>query len=323
MLNAAIIGLGWWGQQHVKSATGSKRLRFLRGVTLEPDEARSFAAEHKFALGTSYDEVIADPAIQAVVLATPHTQHRAQVEAAAAAGKHIYCEKPFALSKTDAQAALDACAKAGVTIAVGHHFRRMPSVKALNELVTSGALGTIMHAEGNYSHDWLAGQGTDSWRTAPEESRAGGMTGMGIHLLDSFSHLVGPMSRVVAVTKRRALAFPTGDTTAALVEFANGATGTLATTLKTPFMWRLAVYGADAWAESVSETRLVVCRAGGKPEVQDLPQTDHLRENVDAFAAAVAGERRFAIEPAGILHTVAALEAVFRSTEQGGTWQTV
>src|ERR1022692_2629142 len=95
------------------------------------------------------------PAIEAVVLATPHTRHRAQVEAAAAARKHVYCEKPFALAKADARAMLDACARAGVTIAVGHHFRLMPSMKALRREVESGALGTIMHAEGNYSHDWL------------------------------------------------------------------------------------------------------------------------------------------------------------------------
>ena len=139
-------------------------IRFSRGVTLEPELARDFAAKHGLAIGTSFEEVLADPAIQAVALATPHTRHRAQVEAAAAAGKHVYCEKPFALSRADAQAMLDACARAGVTIAVGHHFRLMPSMKALRREVASGGLGTIMHVEGNYSHDWLKDLPADSWR---------------------------------------------------------------------------------------------------------------------------------------------------------------
>lgn len=323
MLNAAVIGLGWWGQRLVKSAKGSGLIRFSRGVTLEPELARDFAAQHGLAIGTSFEEVLADPAIQAVVLATPHTLHRAQVEAAAAAGKHVYCEKPFALSRADAQAMLDACARAGVTIAVGHHFRLMPSMKALRREVASGALGAIMHVEGNYSHDWLKDLPAGSWRAAPEESRAGGMTGMGIHVLDCFRDLVGPMRRISALSTRRALALPTGDTTAALIEFASGATGTLATTLKTPFAWRLAVYGEHAWAASVSETRLITCRAGGEPEVTDLPPADHLGENVEAFAAAALGGDKFPIDPAGILQTVAALDAVFRSVEADGAWQTV
>jgi predicted dehydrogenase len=180
-----------------------------------------------------------------------------------------------------------------------------------------------MHVEGNYSHDWLKDLPADSWRAAPEESRAGGMTGMGIHLLDCFRDLVGPMRRISALSTRRALALPAGDTTAALIEFVGGATGTLATTLKTPFEWRLAVYGENAWAASVSETRLVVCRAGGEPEVTDLPPADHLGENVEAFAAAALGGDKFPIDPAGILQTVSALDAVFRSVEADGAWQTV
>jgi predicted dehydrogenase len=323
MLNAAIIGLGWWGQRLVESVQGSGLIRFTRGVTLEPGLARDFAAKCGLAIGASFADVLADPAIEAVVLATPHTRHRAQVEAAAAAGKHVYCEKPFALSRADAQAMLDACARAGVTIAVGHHFRLMPSMKALRREVASGALGAVMHVEGNYSHDWLKDLPADSWRAAPEESRAGGMTGMGIHVLDCFRDLVGPMRRISALSTRRALPLPTGDTTAALVEFENGVTGTFATTLKTPFCWRLAVYGEHAWAASVSETRLLVCRAGGEPEARDFPPANHLGENVEAFAAAVPGRGKVPIDAAGILQTAAALDAVFRSVEAGGAWQTV
>jgi predicted dehydrogenase len=323
MLNAAIIGLGWWGKRLVEAARGSGLIRFARGVTLEPELACEFAAANALAIGTSFEDVLSDAAIDAVVLATPHTRHRAQVEAAAAARKHIYCEKPFALCKPDAQAMLDACARAGVTIAVGHHFRLMPSMKALRREVAAGTFGAVMHAEGHYSHDWLAAQPTDSWRAAPEETRAGGMTGMGIHLIDCFREVIGPMRRVSAVSKRRALSLATGDTTAALIEFADGATGTLATTLKTPFMWRLAVYGENAWAESVSETRLVVRRAGGEPEVTDFPAADHLGENLDAFAEAALARRTFAIDPAGILQTVSALDAVFRSVDVEGAWQDV
>jgi predicted dehydrogenase len=285
---------------------------------------RDFAAEHRLAIGTSFEDVLSDASIEAVILATPHSKHCAQVEAAAAAGKHIYCEKPFALKKADAQAMIEACKRAGVAIAVGHHFRLMPSMRALAELKASGAFGTIMHAEGNYSHDWLADMPLDSWRMAAEESRAGGMTGMGIHVLDCFREIVGPMKRVSALSKVRVLNAPTGDTTAALIEFENGATGALGTTLKTPFRWRIAIFGETCWAESVSETRLIVGRAGkDEPEVLDYPPDNHLGRNLDYFAKAVMKQGAFPIPPEGILQTAAALEAVFKSTDAGGVWQIV
>src|SRR5476649_2275475 len=272
MLNTAIVGLGWWGKTLVKAAKDfGAPIRFVRGVTFEPDTVRDFAAEHEIAIGTSFDEVLADKTIQAVVLATPHTKHPEQVKALAASGKHIYCEKPFALSKAEAVAMLDACKRAGIVIGVGHHFRLMPSMRVLAEMKDKGAFGAIMHMEGNYSHDWLANYPVDSWRMQAAESRAGGMTGMGIHVLDCFRDLAGPMKRIAALSKARALKLPTGDTTSALIEFESGATGTLATTIKTPFEWRVAVYGENCHAVSVSETRAIVKRAGKELETIDRP----------------------------------------------------
>jgi len=324
MINTAIVGLGWWGKNLVNAAREfGAPLKFTRGVSLEPDTVRDFAAANKIVL-SSFDEVLADRDIKAVVLATPHTRHPAQVKALAAAGKYIYCEKPFALSKADAIAMLDAVRKAGVSIAVGHHFRLMPSMRALAELKAQGAFGTIMHMEGNYSHDWLASYPADSWRMQADESRAGGMTGMGIHVLDCFRDIAGPMKRISALSKARALKLSTGDTTAALVEFESGATGVLGTTIKTPFRWRIAVFGENCWAESVSETRLIVRRAGkDDPEIVDLPHENHLGRNLDYFAKAVLGQGTFPISPDGILQTASALEAVFKSADANGAWMEV
>ena len=324
MLNAAIVGLGWWGRQLVRSVQQkSPLIRFTRAVTLEPELTREFASEHGLAITTSYEDVLADRAIEAVCLATPHTRHRAQVEAAADAGKHVYCEKPFALSKADALAALAAVRRAGVALGVGQNMRLKASIKALRELAEAGTLGTIMLAEGNYSHAVLADQPPDGWRAALAESRAGGMTGMGIHVLDCFGYLVGPMRRIAARSVQRAVALPAGDTTAALIEFANGALGTLATTLKTPYVWRIAVFGSDAWAVSTSDTALTVRRRDGEPVTTELADTEHIRLNLESFASAALGRGAFHIEDAAIVHTVAALDAVFRSVDAGGAWQEV
>lgn len=323
MLNAAIIGLGWWGKELVRGAKGSEVLRITRGVTLDPEGARDIAAECNLRISTSFDEILQDPEIDAVMLATPHSLHRRQLEAVAAAKKHVYCEKPFALNTTDARAMIEAVRRAGVALGIGHNRRLWPSVARLRELVRNGDLGTLMHVEGDYSHDLLANQPPGDWRSAAEETRAGGMTGMGIHLIDAYSSIIGPMKRVAALSRKRILPLETGDTTAALIEFGDGMTGTIATSLKTAYIWRLAIFGSEAWAESTSETGLVVCRAGSKPETSEVPQVNHIGMNLDSFARAALGQGSYHIDDAGILHTVAALEAVFNSVEQDGAWQTL
>jgi len=132
------------------------------------------------------------------------------------------------------------------------------------------------------------------------------------------------MKRISALSKARALTLPTGDSTAALIEFDSGATGVLGTTIKTPFRWRIAIFGENCWAESVSETRLIVRRAGkADPEIVDYPAENHLGRNLDYFAQAAMGQGTFPISPDGILQTAAALEAVFKSADANGAWMEV
>src|SRR5687767_6521690 len=129
MIDAAIIGLGRWGKGIVQSVQGkSARLRFIRGVSKEPDDVRDFAATHGFALSTEFADVVADPRIQAVVLATPHSLHVDQIVAAAAAGKPVWCEKPLALTLTQAERAVAACRTAGTVLALGNNKRCFPSM---------------------------------------------------------------------------------------------------------------------------------------------------------------------------------------------------
>jgi predicted dehydrogenase len=322
MLHAAIIGLGWWGKELVRSVQDrSEFIRFSRAVTLQPGPTLEFAAETGLVLGTSYEDVLADPKIDAVVLATPHTLHRRQADAAAARGKHVFCEKPFALSLADARPALAACREAGVALGVGHNRRLWPSIRRMRALMDEGLFGTIMHVEGHFSHAWLANQPAGDWRSAPEETKAGAVTGMGIHLIDCFSFLVGPMQRIAALSTRRTLPLQSGDTTSALFEFRNGATGTIATSLKTPYIWRLSIYGSDLWAESLNETTIATRRSGRGIETIQLADTNHIGLNLESFARAALGQGAYQIDDEGILHTVAVLDALFRSTAANGAWQ--
>ena len=152
MINAAIVGIGRWGQYLVKSVQGnSEFIKFTAGVTRTKSKAENFCRENLIDLRNQYSEILTDPNITAVVLATPHTQHEEQIVAAAEAGKHVFTEKPFTLDKPSAERAVEACKKAGVTLALGHNRRFMDNTVALKAMIKAEELGTLMHIDGNQS----------------------------------------------------------------------------------------------------------------------------------------------------------------------------
>ncbi len=103
MINCAIAGLGRWGRALVEAAKASPRLKITRAVEADLERARSFCEERSIALTGDFEAILADPAVDAILLATPHSLHRVQVIAAAAARKQVFCEKPLALRRADAK----------------------------------------------------------------------------------------------------------------------------------------------------------------------------------------------------------------------------
>ena len=318
MVNAAVVGLGRWGQVLVNSAKGSDKIRFVAGCTRTPAKAEAFAQANGFRLLPDYAAVLADPAVEAVVLATPHTQHAEQVAAAAAAGKHVFCDKPFTLTRDSAAASVAACAKAGVTLAVGHNRRFLPGYAELGQLIRSGELGTILQVEGAVTGSGAFSYAPDGWRASPTESPAGGMTALGIHMVDALIGLLGPVKAVAALSWRRAIEIPIDDTTAMLLHFASGAAGTLVTSPATAQCWRIQVYGTKGTAEMRGETQLVVTRVGGKPETRTYDPIDKERAELECFADAVAGRATFPVSDADAVNGVSVLEQVERSARAGG-----
>lgn len=313
MMHAAIIGLGWWGKNIVNAIQGkSDRLRFVRGVSLEFQAARDFAEAHGLELSSRFDDALADPRVQMVVIATPHSLHPSQVGAAAAAGKAVFCEKPLALSRAEAQQAVEACERAGVPLGLGANKRFWPSMRELAAIVASGQLGEVLHVEGHYSNENSRSLFA-SWRNLASESPGGAMTGTALHVLDSFVHLLGPVQRVQTQLISRRPAPDPLDAVSVLLEFANGASGTLASMRATPFFWRVHVFGTLGSAEAIDENELVV--RGPERNVRRLtfPPVDSLRAELDAFCDAVAGRSEQPIPTSEMLDTVAAFEAIIQS----------
>jgi predicted dehydrogenase len=316
MIQAAIVGLGRWGRNLVEASHGHTRLKIVRAVEPDIEAARGFCAGYHLELTGNLDAVLADKGIGAILLATPHSLHPAQVIACAAAGKQVFCEKPLALRRSDAARMFDACREAGVALAVGHNRRFWPSMRGLREIVTSGELGTILHIEGHNSNE-NSQKVTSGWRLSAEESPGGGLTGAGLHVLDAFVSMLGPVRRVYAQLNAREPGPPPLDTAVLMVDFVNGVTGTLATVRATPFYWRVHVFGTSGSAEVLDETTLIRRKSGSPPRQISFPAVDVLRAELDALADAIEGKYPFPVSEAEILATLSAFEAALRSMESG------
>ena len=335
MLNAAIVGLGWWGKTLVESVQGSSELiRFVAGTSRTlSDDARAFADGQGFRLVGSYDEVLADAGVDAVVLATPHSQHAQQVVAAARVAKHVFCEKPFALTKADAEAAVAAVREAGVTLGLGYNRRFHPEMTKLRERIRSGELGVILHCEATMTFANALLLKPEQWRADRSETPAGGLTPMGVHAIDGMIDLCGPIDHVYAQSFRRAVEIDADDTTSILLRMKEGMSGYLGTMTATGPGFSFQVYGSKgsvrlegmthvAGASSEERrTRLFgTCRfqpAQGPAEVWEAERLDVTRAALDAFAAAASGGPEYPISLDEMVHGAAVTEAIVRSTESG------
>ena len=317
MINAAIIGLGWWGKNIVQCVQGkSAKLRFVHGVSKELDAALPIAEAHGFTLSDDLEKALADKRVEAVVLATPHSLHADQIVRVATAGKPVFCEKPLSLKRVDAERAVAACAKAGIPLGVGQNKRFWPSMVELRRIAASGALGQIMHIEGHYSNE-NSGMHFSAWRDSPAESPGGGMTGTGIHLLDAFVSVGGPISEVNARVVTHRTGRDPRDAASVMFRFASNVSGYFGLVRASPIYWRVHVFGDEGSVEALGETEVVMRARGGKVERCEFPKVDSIRAEIDAFADAATGRSPYPITPAEMVDTIAAFEAVIQSMDTG------
>lgn len=335
MIDAAIVGLGWWGKTLVESVhKQSDKIRFVAGATrTRSPEVEAFADKHEFDLRADYDEVLADPAIDAVVLSTPHSIHVEQIIAAAAAGKHIYAEKPLALTKAEAEAAIAAAKKAGVAFGLGFNRRFHPTMIDLGQRIDSGGLGTILHFEGTMTVPNGLLLNPAHWRADREETPCGGLTPLGVHFVDAAIDLFGEVEEVFCISSRRAVEINTDDTTSILFRMKNGVSAYLGTMMATAGSFRLQVYGSSGWlriegmthvAGTSSEerrTRLFgACKfqpVKGEPEIWEAERCDLCLASLDAFAVAAEGGPAYPIPLDEMIHGAAVTEAIVKSAASG------
>ena len=325
MIRAAVVGIGHWGRTVINAVQGnSEKIRFIAGQTRTPARVEAFCAEKGVRLCDSLDAILADPEIDAVYFATPHSEHGGQVERTAAAGKHVFMEKPFTLDRRSAAAALEAVARAGVKLGVAYPRRFHPGMVELKSRVASGSLGTIAHCYGEQNTPAGLFMAEGSWRATRDEAPGGAMTALGVHNVDAMIHLFGEIDEVYASSIRRAVAYDAEDTTSVMFAMKNGMSASMVCSLVTTVSYRLAVFGSKGCAELRTPnldfhfTAIPAERPAGRqvavpPQVTEYPGFNGLLAELDAFADAITGGPSYPIPPEQILHAVAVFEAIVQS----------
>jgi predicted dehydrogenase len=335
MIEAAIVGLGWWGSVLVESAQGSDAIRFVAAYTRSRSERDRMQAKRLgLTLVESLQVLLDDPTIDALVLATPPLEHPQQIQAAAAAHKHIFCEKPLALDATAARAALLAVQRAGVTIGLGYNRRFHPSWIDLKHRIDNGELGVILHAECTMSSPNALSMAHEAWRASRSEAPCGGLAPMGVHAIDGLIDLFGDIDRVYCHSACRAAPSGNDDATSILLRLKAGMSAYVGTLMSSAPEFRFQVFGSKASAmlggqvhvagQSAQERRsglfgsYTIRPLTGDPLRLDVPTFDVNRAELEAFARAADGFEPYPITPAQMLHGVAVTEAIILSARAGG-----
>ncbi len=331
MVRAAIIGLGRWGRSLVNSVHGKTGdIQFVAAHSRTRGNAEAFCREKNIPFADSYDKIVADPSIDAVVLATPHSAHVDQVVRAATAGKHVHVQKPLALDRAGAQAAVGAATKAGIVLAVGLNRRFHPSVMEMRKRLADGRLGTVQSMVAQ--HTTSTGQFIphDNWRSQPAEAPGGALTAVGVHSIDHMIEFAGPVRDVLASTGRYIAGSPSDDTTSVLFRFKSGATGMMFCSVATATTFSFTLFGSKGLGEislpNLGRFRYVPTsdKAPTGPvtappdEIIENPQFDQLdtlNAELTTFARCIERRQPYPVSIDQVLHGMEVFDAVVRSAK--------
>jgi predicted dehydrogenase len=329
MIRAAIVGLGRWGRSLVNAVQGkSDDIEFVAAHTRTRASAEDFCREKGVTLVDSYEQILKDPKVDAVVLATQHSQHEQQVLRAAAAGKHIHVEKPITLDRASADVAVAAARKAGVVLAVGYCRRFHPSIVDIRTRLKDGRLGHVISMVAQ--HTTSTGQfiPADNWRATPEEAPGGALTAVGVHSLDHMIEFAGRVRDVRCVTARH-IPGHSDDTTTVMLHFESGVTGLIFCSVATATNFAFTLYGSRGLAE-VSKPNLQTFRfvptsehaptgpvTAPPDQISEHTGFNMLAAELTAFARSIRDKAPYPVPIDDVLHGMSVFDAIVRAGKSG------
>ncbi|HEY4724131.1 MAG TPA: Gfo/Idh/MocA family oxidoreductase, partial [Anaerolineae bacterium] len=288
-LRVACIGMGWWSDVLADAIKRSGKLKIVACYSRSEQKRQAFAAKYDCRALSSYEAVLADRAIEAVINTTPNDAHLETTRAAAAAGKHVFLDKPIANTVSDGRAITEICRKAGVVLALGYQRRRESHFRWIKRQIDDGVFGKLVNAEANISRDRLGKIDLDSWRYQAAGMPGGVMLQIGIHYADVLAYLIGPIQAVSGRFVRLVLPGDNPDVASLVFEHENGALSTLnASYASASEYYLMNIYGKEATAFYDMHRGLRMLKRGEERPI-DIPSTsnDTIAEELAEFAAAV------------------------------------
>ncbi len=318
VLRGVVVGVGFGGEL-VESAHKCAHFKLAGGYDLDGEALGKFAERFGVRGYHSYEEVLSDGEIEGVVVATPNDTHRALVEQAAAAGTHVFVEKPIANTVADGRAIIAACEKAGVGLTVGHLARRSSLSRTAKGVIESGKLGQVVLVETNGSHAGGLYLTKDQWRWHRDKCPGGPVMQLSVHAIDTLQYLFGPVKSVRAKLSRLATPAEIDDTAVMGLEFESGVLGYAGTAYTIPDTWYLTVYGTGGiLSVGRGSDGMTLRDASGRVErLVKITETDPRAEELDDFAvSAMTGGRAETGGEEG-MRALAVVLAAIRSSEEG------
>jgi predicted dehydrogenase len=318
-LRVASIGMGWWSDVLADAMVRSGKLAIAACYSRSEEKRAKFAAKYGCRAVASYEEILDDPGIEAIVNTTPNSAHLETTRAAAAAGKHVFLDKPIANTVADARALTQACRAAGVVLALGYQRRRESQFRWVRERIDAGEFGRLVNAESNISRDRLGKIDLTSWRYTAEGMPGGVLLQIGIHYTDVLEYLLGPVRAVSAQSARLVLPGDNPDVASVVLEHENGALSTLnASYASASEHYVMNVYGKEASAYYDLQHGLRHLKRGeSRAAPVECAKNDPLVEELEEFAAAARGEGEPEMDGERSTASLAVILAGIRSAREG------
>ena len=318
MIKAAAVGLGWWSDELAKSIhRKSKKIKIVSCYSRSKKKRINFSKKFNIQFHDSYNELIKDQNIDAILLTTPHSLHAKHTIQALRNGKHVFVEKPMATKSVDAQKMLFYAKKFNKTLAVGHNRRFSSVYNYIKNLNDQNKIGKILHMDANFSAPGALNYKKNFWRANRKESPGGAIAGLGIHMIDLMCCFGGKIKSIQSLVRKYAVNVNMDDTTSAIFEFNNKCTGNLTTIFACPYISTFNVYGTNMNIFSqIDSNKIMIVNKKGKVKNLNLINHDTLFLELQEFADSCMNKKKYRIDNKEAVHNVEIMEAIVKSSSR-------
>jgi predicted dehydrogenase len=320
-VRVAALGMGWWSDVLADAVERSDKIEMAACFSRSVDKREAFAAKYGCRPAASFEEILKDPSIEAIINTTPNNMHQETTEQAAGAGKHVFLDKPIANTVQEGVAIADVCHRAGVVLALGYQRRRESHFRWIKAEIDAGRFGKLVQAECNISRDRLGRFDLSSWRYTAAGMPGGVMLQIGIHYVDVLEFLMGPVSSVSAQLAQLVLPGDNPDVANMILRHENGALSNLtASYASASEYYMMNIYGkeASAYYDLFSGLRHL---KRGETRAQPIATTenDTIREQLEEFAYCVRTGTRPETDGYWAARNLAVIRAGAKSAREGRT----